>query len=240
MEERTKKLMDNVVQWKKKTTERKATRATFSTEEYDIHAKIVKQIGDTLLQNEGKSFIIDENNKLVLRFLLYYFNGMKECEGIFPEENHSIKKNILLMGPPGTGKTLIMQVFSEYLKRSNSDFNYRNIGATEILNYQKINGHINLFTYNMQDSKSFEGKPVNLCINDIGTSTEKQKSFGTELSTIIDEFLYARYEIWLNKGKMYHITTNMEPGDFKQTYDSRLVDRMKAFNVLKLTGKSRR
>jgi len=229
-----------VAQWRKKITQKKRIREAFTTEEYNIHAILIKDIGDTLLENEGKEFVVDENNRMILRFLLFYFNRMKECETIFPGENHSIKKNLLLIGPPGTGKTLIMQLFSEYLKRSNSELNYRNIGATEILNYQKMNGHINLFTYNIQDSKTFEGKPVNLCINDIGTDTENQKSYGTELSTIIDEFLYARYEIWLNKGKMYHITTNMDPGDFKQTYDSRLVDRMKAFNVLKLTGNSRR
>ena len=193
-----------------------------------------------MLENEGKEFVVDQYNEKVLRFLLLYFNGDKSCEEIFPGEGHSVKKNILLMGPPGTGKTLIMQIFSEYLRRSRNELVFRNIGATELLNYQKVYGHINLFTYNFQDSKSFEAKPIHLCINDLGVSAENQKSFGTDLGTIIDEFLYARYEIWVNKGKRYHITTNMEPLDFKKVYDTRLVDRMKAFNLLRLKGKSRR
>jgi len=192
------------------------------------------------LANEGKEFVIDEDNKKTMRFLLLYFNGSRECEEVFPGKNYSLNKNILLMGPPGTGKTLIMQIFSEYLKRSQNPLFFKNIGATELLNYQKVNGHINLFTYNSQDKGTFEGKPIHLCLNDIGISTENQKSFGTDLGTIIDEFLYARYEIWTNKGKRYHITTNMDAKDFKNAYDARLVDRMKAFNDLTLTGKSRR
>lgn len=240
MEQTTAKLIDNVVQWRQKTTKQKTIQPLFSHKDYNLHANTIKEIGDTLLLNEGKQFTIDEDNEKVLRFLLLYFNNMKECEKIFPNDNHSLKKNILLMGPPGTGKTLIMQIFHEYLKRSQSELIFRNIGATELLNYQKINGHINLFTYNFRDSTSFEGKPQHICLNDLGISSENQKSFGTDLGTIIDEFLYARYEIWTNKGKRYHITTNMDANDFMKAYDKRLVDRMKAFNLLTLKGKSRR
>lgn len=229
-----------MIQWREKTLQKKNIQEVFTTKDYAIHANIIKEIGNTLLRNENKEFIIDKDNSKVLKFLLYYFNNMIECEDVFPKENHSLKKNILLMGPPGTGKTLIMQIFSEYLKRRGSDLVFRNIGATELLNYHKMNGHINLFTYNFKDSKSFEGNPIHLCLNDLGISTENQKSFGTNLNTIVDEFLYARYEIWINKGKRYHLTTNMDPEDFKSNYDSRLVDRMKAFNILTLKGKSRR
>ena len=205
-----------------------------------LKSKATKIIGDGILSKEGKEFIIDEDNRKVMRFLLFYFNRSKECENVFPDKEYKLHKNILLMGPPGTGKTLIMQIFSEYLMRSGNDLHFKNIGATELLNYQKMNGHINLFTYNSQGSNSFEGKPIHICLNDIGISTENQKSYGTDLNTIIDEFLYARYEIWANKDKRYHITTNMSTEDFKKSYDSRLIDRMKAFNTLILKGKSKR
>lgn len=239
MDEATQRLLGNVTHWKR-TIQQRTTPADFTTENYNAHAYAIKEIGDALLAKDGKEFIVDENNRHVMKFLLLYFNGSRECENVFPGKGHSLNKNILLMGPPGTGKTLIMQVFSEYLKRSQNDLFFKNIGATELLNYQKVNGHINLFTYNAQNKATFEGSPVHLCLNDIGISTENQKSFGTDLGVIIDEFLYARYEIWTNKSKRYHITTNMGSKDFKNAYDARLVDRMKAFNELVLVGKSRR
>jgi hypothetical protein len=210
------------------------------SEKYTQHAIFIKEIGDILLENEGKTYQIDEHNEKILRFLLLYFNGSKDCEQIFPKMKHKVNKNIILIGKPGTGKSMIMQIFSEYLKRSRSPLYFRNVGGTEVLNYQKMHGHINMYTYNMTDSKTIEGKPFHICINDIGNSGEKQKSYGTDLESVIDELLYARYEIWTNKGIRYHITTNLDSKDFKEKFDGRLIDRMKAFNTLVLEGESRR
>ena len=84
--------------------------------EYELHARMIKYIGDTLMLREFSSFQIDEHNKDVLRFLTYYFNGCKLAESVFPNENYKIYKNLLIIGNPGTGKTMLMQIFSEYLK----------------------------------------------------------------------------------------------------------------------------
>lgn len=219
---------------------KKTTKLNFSNDDYIDATNAIKIIGDTILSTEGKSFDIDDGNKNVLKFLLLYFNGQESALSVFPDKDYSLKKNILLVGPPGTGKTLLMQVFSEYLKRIKNPLSFRNIGATELLNYQKMFGHINLFTYNVKDAQTFDGNPFHLCINDIGFSAQDQKSYGSDLNVIIDEFLYARYEIWANRGIMYHMTTNMDGKDFKEAFDNRLIDRMKSFNVIYLGGGSRR
>lgn len=65
-----------------------------------------------------------------------------------------------------------------------------------MMNYYKIHGHIDLYTYNENQSKGFKPNPFNICLNDIGLETENQKSYGTSLDSVIDEFLYARYEIF--------------------------------------------
>lgn len=69
-------------------------------------------------------------------------------------------------------------------------------------------------------------------MNDIGLETENQKSYGTSLDSVIDEFLYARYEIFQQYGKKYHITSNLGIAEFKKRFGPRLVDRFKTFNVL--------
>lgn len=202
---------------------------------------MVKSIGDNLMLREFSDFEVDEHNAKVLRFLTYYFNDCKLAEDVFPGENYKIHKNILLIGVPGTGKTMIMQVFVEYLRRINSENAFWNISTTQMMNYYKMNGHIDRYTYNEEGSSGkFDGNPFNVCLNDVGLVTEKQKNYGTDLSLIIDEFLFARYEIFQNAYKKYHITSNLNIKDFKTRFEDRLVDRFKSFNVIVLNGKSRR
>ena len=110
-----------------------------------------------------------------------------------------------------------------------------------MMNYYKIHGHIDRFTYNEEAGKgSIEGNPFDICLNDIGLETENQKSYGTSLNSVIDEFLYARYEIYQSHQKKYHITSNLSVTDFKNRFGTRLVDRFKSFNVIILNGESRR
>lgn len=201
---------------------------------------MIKGIGDTLMLREFSTFQIDEYNRDVLRFLIYYFNGCKLAETVFPNENYKIYKNLLIVGEPGTGKTMLMQIFSEYLRATKNENAFVNISATQLMNYYKMHGHIDKYTYNEGASDKFEGSPFNVCLNDIGLMTEKQKSFGTILSQVIDEFLFARYEIYQQVGKRYHITSNLTVGELKERFEIRLVDRFKSFNVIELGGGSRR
>ena len=210
-------------------------------EQYELHARLIKGIADSYMLREYSEFIVDEHNKNVLRFLTYYFNGCKLAETIFPTERYKIHKNILLIGEPGTGKTLLMQVFADYLRMTGNDNAFVNISATQLMNYYKLNGHIDKYTYNEAGAKeSFDGSPVNVCLNDLGLMTEKAKSFGTELTKVTDEFLFARYEIFQQMGRRYHITSNLTVRELKTRFEGRLVDRFKSFNVIELRGGSRR
>lgn len=209
--------------------------------EYLIHANMIKDIGDSLMLREFSGFQIDENNKQVLKFLIYYFNGCKLAEKVFPNENYKIHKNLLLIGEPGTGKTMLMQIFSDYLRATRNDNYFANISSTQLMNYYKVNGHIDKYTYNeMADKNASEGSPFNVCLNDLGLVTENQKSYGTVLAQVMDEFLFARYEIYQQQGKRYHITSNLNVKDLKERFEGRLVDRFKSFNVIELHGGSRR
>ena len=226
--------------FRKQITSKRTTKEQFSDDDYIDHTKAVCVIGSILLENEGKKFVVDDKNKKILKFLMLYFNGQKEALEVFPKKNYSLHKNIMLIGKPGAGKTLIMQVFSEYLRKTNNPLYFRNIGATELMNFQKMHGHINPFTYNINADNAFDGNPVHLCLNDVGYSAQEQKSYGTNMKVIFDEFMYARYEIWVNKGVMFHITSNLDGDEFKDKFDNRIVDRLKVFNVIVVGGESRR
>ena len=209
--------------------------------QYSLHSAMIKEIGNSYMFREFSQFEIDDHNRNILRFLLYYFNGCKLAEDIFPNENYKIHKNILLVGEPGTGKTMIMQIFADYLRMTRNDNSFQNISSTQLMNYYKLNGHIDKYTYNESANKdSFDGSPFNVCLNDLGLMTENQKSYGTTLTQVTDEFLFARYEIYQQLGKKYHITSNLTVKDLKERFEGRLVDRFKSFNVIELHGGSRR
>lgn len=208
--------------------------------EYEIHARFVKQLGNDYIGREYRLFEIDDYNASVMRFLLYYFNNCKLAEEVFPDKEYKVHKNLILAGTAGTGKTIIMQIFADYLRLTNNPNQFQNLSVTQMMNYYKVNGHIDRYIYNENENKGFKEKPFNICLNDIGLETENQKSYGTSLNTVIDEFLYARYEIYQSHYKKYHITTNLTVDDFKTRFGSRLVDRFKSFNVIPLLGDSRR
>jgi DNA polymerase III delta prime subunit len=75
---------------------------------------------------------------------------------------------LLFVGSPGTGKTLTMQIFSDYLQLTKNPNYFRNVSVTQMMNYYKIHGHIDRFTFNEIQSGKSEGVPFNICLNDIG------------------------------------------------------------------------
>jgi hypothetical protein len=208
---------------------------------YEYNSKLIRTIGNTLLEREGKKFIVDENNKTLLRFLLFYFNGDKRCEEIeLCGRKMSTEKNLILEGAPGTGKSLLMKIFQTYCVITQNPLMFTNIGATELLNYYKQFGHLNLYTYNSCGVDSLDSKPQIFCLNDIGIDVMNQKNYGTDMNKLIDEWLYSRYELWLNRGYRYFITTNMNEEERKKQFDQRLDDRFKSFNIVPVLGGSRR
>ncbi|MBQ9524819.1 MAG: ATP-binding protein [Bacteroidaceae bacterium] len=200
---------------------------------------MIKNIGDALLSREGKRFIIDEGNADVIRFLLLYFNDHRECEDVFPGMHHVLEKNLLIVGEAGTGKTMLMEIFSSYLFATKNRLYYRCSSMVRLMNYYKVHSHINKFTFN-EDREFGKCEPFALCLNDIGLEVESQKSFGTDISDVVDEFLYARYEIYQQWYIRTHLTSNYDVEDFKQRFNYRINDRFKSYNLVPLTGNSRR
>jgi DNA replication protein DnaC len=208
-------------------------------EEYIQHAEIVQAIGNTLMAKEFREFEIDKHNQKILRFLLLYFNHCKEAESIFPDENYKIHKQIMLVGNIGVGKTMLMQIFSLYLRITNNPNAFFNVSVTEMINYYKVNNHLDKYTFNeLSGERKFTGNPVNLCLNDIGLSTHLH--FGVDTKVLIDDFLYSRYELFINHGRMAHLTSNLSVPEIKQSFDYRITDRLKSYNIIDLNGESRR
>lgn len=212
---------------------------------YEMHSRLFMYIANNIVMaSQHREFVIDDDNRLVIRFLLYYFNNCPLAEDVFPGRGYKLHKNIMLQGGLGVGKTMIMQCFSEYLRRINSPRFFHNLSVTQMVNYYTIHNNFDRYTFYEEDSKGFMPKPENVCLNDVGLNDDKV-FYGMNTSVLTDDFLLARNDIWAGWDKFAHITTNLDEKALIARFTKgdkygRLVDRFKTYNVIPVTGKSRR
>ena len=208
---------------------------------YHAHSKLFLQIANKVLAYQHRAFVIDDNNREVLRFLLYYFNDCPLAEEVFPGRGYKLHKHIMLQGNVGTGKTLLMEIFSEYLRYTGNPNFFYNLSVKQMINYYTLHNNLDRYTFNEEENKGFQCKPVNICLNDIGVQTTT--FYGMDTKVLTDEFLHARNEIWSQFHLKAHVTTNLSIEQLKEKYKDgfgRLIDRFKTYNVIPLGGNSRR
>lgn len=209
---------------------------------FQAHARMLLWIANNVvLAHQRRKFVVDENNRDILRFLLYYFNGCPKAEEVFPNRGYKLHKHIMLMGEVGTGKTLLMQIFSEYLHYTNNPRAFYNLSVTQMVNYYTLHNNLDRYTYYEEENRGFQCTPVNICLNDIGT--DSITFFGMDTKLLTNQFLHARNEIWVHYHKYAHVTTNLTMEQLKEEYKDgfgRLVDRFKTYNIVPVGGKSRR
>lgn len=208
---------------------------------YQAHARLLILIANKVLAYQHRKFVVDDNNRDVLRFLLFYFNDCPAAEDVFPGRGYKLHKHIMLQGNVGTGKTLLMEVFSEYLRYTKNPNFFYNLSVTQMINYYTLHNNLDRYTFNEEENRGFQCKPVNICLNDIGV--QSTTFYGMDTKVLTDEFLHARNEIWSQFHLKAHVTTNLSIDQLKEKYkDSfgRLIDRFKTYNVIPLGGDSRR
>lgn len=213
-------------------------------EAYKAHANLLLYIANNVvLARQRRQFVIDDYNRDIIRFLIYYFNGCSLAEEVFPGRGYKLHKNVMLQGGVGVGKTLLMQIFSEYLMRIRSPRFFYNLSVTQMVNYYTLHNNLDRFTFNEEENKGFQCTPVNICLNDIGI--QDKTFFGMDTGLLTDEFLHARNEIWTQYGKCAHLTTNLDDKALRKRFErndgfGRLIDRFKTYNIIPMGGVSRR
>lgn len=212
---------------------------------FEMHTRLFLYIANNIvIAPQRRTFIVDEHNRNVIKFLLYYFNNCSLAEEVFPGRGYKLHKNIMLQGGPGVGKSMIMQCFSEYLKRIGSPRFFHNLSVTQMVNYYTIHNNLDRYTFHEEESCGFMPKPENVCLNDVGLNDDKV-FYGMNTAVLTDEFLLARNDIWAGWDKFAHITTNLDDKALTARFTKgdkygRLIDRFKTYNVIPLEGKSRR
>lgn len=186
------------------------------------------------------NFQVTENNAKALKLLLLYFTGNTQFETEFKEItgfDGSLNKGIMLIGGVGTGKSLLFKIFKQYTMNVLFCNSYSMHSSIDIIDRVTINGikELDLFSHNLRDDKP---DPITCYIDDIASKNEEVKNYGTSIS-VIEQLLSIRYNIFQAYGTITHTSTNLFRKQLKETYDLRVVDRLKEmFNIIELGGES--
>jgi DNA replication protein DnaC len=165
----------------------------------------------------GIRFVLADQDLPVIRKLLAYFlRDQVTCElyGL------DLNKGILLSGPIGCGKTALMTLL-RYVQQSESRYIMR---SCRDLSFEFIeHGYKTIQKYSSLSFKNYE--PINYCFDDLGTE-KNLKFFGNECN-IMAELILSRYDEFINRKLLTHITTNLSASEIEAAYGNRVRSRMR-------------
>lgn len=127
------------------------------------------------------------------------------------------KKGLMLYSKSyGQGKTLFFEiVYSRVLRKSKFKM-WKSTTAKELREVYVKEGQEGL--------KNFI-TCKNLFIDDLGDEEEKTKHYGDDMN-VLRYVILKRYEMWLDKEYLTHLTTNLTIEEIAERYDGRVADRL--------------
>ena len=165
----------------------------------------------------GEKFHFREADIINIQKLICYF--LKD-EVMATHFNLDLSKGILLSGPVGCGKTTLMT-----LMRHVAQPNYKFIMKTcRDISFEFIKeGYQTIQKYSNSNNSSSEYK--NYCFDDLGVETNL-KYYGNECN-VMAEIILSRYDIFISKQVITHITSNLSATEIEAAYGNRVRSRLR-------------
>jgi len=174
------------------------------------------------LENKGKlqfgeKFHFREEDVINIQKLICYF--LKD-EVMSVNFNLDLSKGILLSGPVGCGKTTLMT-----LMRHVAQPNYKFIMRTcRDISFEFIKeGYQTIQKYSNGNNSYNEYR--NYCFDDLGVETNL-KYYGNECN-VMAEIILSRYDIFISKQVITHITSNLSATEIEAAYGNRVRSRLR-------------
>jgi energy-coupling factor transporter ATP-binding protein EcfA2 len=170
-------------------------------EKVDQYSKfcIVTEMAD---KTKLRGLIYDDQNSIALNHIF----GVVETG----------KVGALVIGGTGSGKTLIFSMMQKVLPKYDKSFFLIKNCKEIVAEYNAKNGGHAIFS---------KWKDHNILFDDLGT--ESEGNFYQDKIEVMESFIQARYELFINKGLVTHITTNIGTDEILKRYGKRCVSRLK-------------
>lgn len=166
--------------------------------------------------------IYEEDKGILFRLLVYFLKDEKNAE----KYGISFRKGILMTGPVGCGKTSFMNLVKLALPQEQRfvlkscrevSFEFIQDGYSVIRKYSNL---------------SFKNDiPRVYCFDDLGTENNL-KFYGNECN-VMAEILLSRYDLFVTRRMLTHITTNLNSSEIEEIYGTRIRSRLREqFNLI--------
>ncbi len=181
------------------------------------YPEIIQWLEQKGKQHYGDSFKIWEDDiPIITTLLVYFLNDEKMAKTIEIDLN----KGILLSGPIGCGKTSLMNIL-RYVPEQDRKFILK---PSREISFEFIKeGYEVIHRYS--SGNKLQSNSKNYCFDDLGTENNL-KYFGNECN-VMGEILLSRYDLFINKKIITHITTNLSASEIEAAYGNRVRSRLR-------------
>ena len=170
----------------------------------------------------SKFHIIVNDFPTVEKLTAYFLRDEIKCQ----ELKINLSKGILLTGPIGSGKTALMNLM-KYLTPIEYKFYIKPCRDVSFEFIQE--GYQTIHKYSIGQLYHSEAKLI--CFDDLGVENNL-KYFGNECN-VMAEILLSRYDLFVAKKLLTHITTNLSASEIETIYGNRVRSRLRAmFNLI--------
>ena len=160
--------------------------------------------------------IIETDYPIVYKLIAYSLKDEPTCF----QYGINLNKGILLTGPIGCGKTSLMNLM-KYLTATEHKFFVK---PCRDISFEFIqDGYQIIHKYSI--GKLYQSEPRTYCFDDLGTENNL-KYFGNECN-VMAEILLSRYDLFISKKLLTHITTNLSATEIETHYGNRVRSRLR-------------
>lgn len=165
----------------------------------------------------GEKFHFRDADLLNIQKLICYFLKDEVMAASF---DLNLSKGILLSGPVGCGKTTLMTLM-RYVAQPNFKFIMK---TCRDISFEFIkDGYQIIQKYSNCNNSHSEYR--NYCFDDLGVETNL-KYYGNECN-VMAEIILSRYDIFISKQVITHITSNLSATEIETTYGNRVRSRLR-------------
>ena len=167
--------------------------------------------------------VIPEDYEIIYKLLVCILKDTAGAE----KYKLSFRKGILLSGPVGCGKTSLMNII-RHIQQPEERFIMK---SCRDISFEFIQEGYSIIHKYSRQSINKDASPKTFCFDDLGTENNL-KYYGNDCN-VMAEILLSRYELFVSRHMITHLTTNLNSSEIEEIYGTRIRSRLREqFNLI--------